>query len=108
MRQGRYRRDQRPCIRHLGRAEHLLAKTPFDHAAVLHDHHLLAEPLHDGEVVGDEQVGEIQLAAQPLDKRQVRGALPTATAMPLEHRHALTIKRLIGMAKPFSVWMVSS
>lgn len=45
------------------RAEPLVAATPFEDVTVLHGHHLAAKLLHHGEVVEDEQIGEIQLVA---------------------------------------------
>ena len=37
----------------------------LDKAAHIHDRHLVADMAHDGEIVGDDEVGQAQFALQP-------------------------------------------
>ena len=39
--------------------------TGFDHSPLLHDHDIVGDLPYDGQIVGDEEIGQVQLGLQP-------------------------------------------
>ena len=60
----RHRREKRLCVRMHGIGEYLVFGTVFHHAAKIHDADIIAYMLHDGEVVGNENISQIHVALQ--------------------------------------------
>ena len=51
-----------------GRGEHVVRRCRLDDAAEVHHGHPVGDVLDDAEVVGDDEVGEVELALQPLEQ----------------------------------------
>src|SRR5581483_1991656 len=62
------RRQQRPRVRVLRLDVQVVARADLDRAAEVHDHHAIRDVPHDVQVVGDEDVGEAELALQVLQQ----------------------------------------
>ena len=69
-RQRRQLLEQRLRVRMIGALEDLVGGRQLDHAAQVHDGHAVRDVADHAEVVADEQVRQVQLAAQPLEQVQ--------------------------------------
>ncbi len=74
--QFRHGRAQRPGVGVGGAAEQRAGRPALRHPAQVEHRGLLAQLAHDGEVVGDQQVGQVPLRPQPADQRQNRRLRP--------------------------------
>src|SRR6267143_6316057 len=61
-------RKERACIRVARTPVELLAGRNLHDLAQVHDRDAVGDVLHDREVMSDEQVGEVELALQPLEQ----------------------------------------
>ena len=60
--------EQGPGVGMAGRGEQVVRRCRLDDAAEVHHGHPVGDVLDDAEVVGDDEVGEVELALQPLEQ----------------------------------------
>ena len=77
---GRHRRQQRPRIRMPGIAKQRLAIRLLHHHPQVHDGHLVADMLHHGQIVGDEQERQVQLPLQVAQEVRIWAWIATSSA----------------------------
>lgn len=77
----RDRPHQRTRVRMLGGVEHIRSTAEFDEAALVHHRNPVAHVLDQGEVVGHEQVGHVELRLQILEELRIWLWVETSSAV---------------------------
>ena len=65
--------EQRLGVRMAGRGEDLRGRPRLDHLAQVHDSQVVGDVADHGQVVGDEQVGDVHLFLQRLQQQEYLG-----------------------------------